>query len=122
MNGLPLAPPIGPVSTSPATDSAARPLAGGQVENLSLMDRIAVLEHVLSMLDTLTAAGQRHMMKRIATFVQQQAASAAGRLGDRTLRELLELVVALDRAGEMGAPDVGAFTVRAKSAFARLLA
>jgi len=35
---------------------------------------------------------------------------------------LLEFVVALDRAGEMGTPDVGAFTVRAKSAFARLLA
>jgi len=121
MNGLPPAPPIGAVPQSQAIE-AAGPIARARTEDLPLIDRIAVLEQVLSMLDTLTAAGQRHMMKRVATFVHQQVAGAVGQLDDRDAAELLGLAIELERESAMALPEVGPFTSRAKKAFARLLA
>ena len=121
MNGLTPSPPIGGVPNSPAID-AAPPVAGTRTEDLPLVDRIAVLEQVLSMLDTLTAAGQRHMMRRIATFVHQQLPGPVGHLNDREARELLGLAMVLGRDSEMALPEVGAFSGHAREAFARLLA
>ena len=121
MDGPPPAPPIGAAPKSSAI-GPTRHADRARTEDLPLIDRIAVLEHVLSMLDTLTVAGQRHMMKRIVTFIRQQIVGTVSRFDDRDTAELLGLVIELDRKSAMALPEVGPFTSRAKKAFARLLA
>lgn len=94
--------------------------ASARSRPLSLKDEIAVLEEVVAMLDTLTAAGQRHTMSKIARFVEGQMAGVANRLGEGAARELASSAAALGRAGEVALPDVGTFTQQARAAFAIL--
>lgn len=105
---------------NPAALDYDRGVTARRAEDLTLREKVAVLEQMLSMLGTMTVAGQRHTMIKIAALIQQEARNAAGQLGERKVRKLLELATTLGRDAEMAIPHVDAFMGRAKNAFALL--
>lgn len=82
----------------------------------------AVVEEMLSTLDTLTAAGQRYIMGKIVAFIRDHISSECGGASWRNQRMLAELLDQLAREGESLWPNPGSFSDRAQNLVALLAA
>jgi hypothetical protein len=86
----------------------------------SLADKLATVRQMLATLNTVTIAGQHHVMTKVLAFVDGQVERAIdqGAAGNRRL--LLEQLALLRRESGRQAPSVPAFGERAESLLALL--
>ncbi len=101
------------MSSSLASSPSSRPFGYTQI----FPSELAVIGEMLGMLESLTNAGQQHVMAKIVGFIQTRVASGAiARRADRTrVAELLERV---RHEAARPLPEVGAF----RDAVGRVLA
>jgi hypothetical protein len=78
------------------------------------------IREMLATLDTLTVAGQRHLMTKVIAFVDGQVARAIQRAGHGDRSMLLEQVALLRRESDRQLPSVPAFGERAERLIALL--
>lgn len=83
---------------------------------------LTVIREMLLMLDSLTIAGQRHLMEKVVHFVQDQLPRLAGSLGRRNQSGIEAIVKQLQRESDRLMPDVSAFSRGAEALLALLVA
>ena len=83
---------------------------------------LTVIREMLLMLDSLTIAGQRHLMEKVVHFVRDQLPKVAARFGRRNLSGIEALVKQLQRESDRLVPDVSAFSRGAEALLALLVA
>jgi len=86
----------------------------------SLADKQATIRQMLATLDTLTIAGQRHLMAKVLAFVEGQVDRAIRHTGAGNRGMLLEQLALLKRESDRPLPSVPAFGERAESLLALL--
>jgi hypothetical protein len=91
-----------------------------QGERALLEGQLSVIREMLGMLDTITIAGQRHLMEKVVTFVEPHARAAVIRPSARRRDMLFELVVQLRKESERLVPDSARFTAHAENLIALL--
>ena len=79
--------------------------------------RLAVAREMLETLETLTNAGQRHLMAKVVTFVRGQVSAAAR---ERPRAVAFQLLTELQRQSERPSPDLAAFRTVAETLLALL--
>jgi len=86
------------------------------VVGVRLLDaRVATIREMLSTLDTVTHAGQQHLMNRVVDFVQAQVQQACRRASSGNRRMLLEQLDLIKREAGRRLPSVPAFRPRAEN-------
>jgi len=102
-------------ATSHAID-LVRELSGDRVtgEN-GLLAQLPVIHEMLGMLDTLTIAGQQHVMEKVVDFVDSKTRAVAPRMGDRNRVTLFDLLRRLREESQRLVPDPLRFTRHAES-------
>ena len=80
------------------------------------------IREMLSRLETLTFAGQRHSMSKIVDFVGQHVRHAPQGVGSRNGRMLTELIAWLRDESERALPDVATFCRRSEALLTLLVA
>jgi hypothetical protein len=80
--------------------------------------RLAVAREMLATLETLTNAGQQHLMAKVVAFIQGDIATAAP--GARDRQRAAALLTQLRRESERPAPDVATFRGHAETLIALL--
>jgi hypothetical protein len=83
---------------------------------------LSVIREMLLMLDSLTIAGQRHLMEKVVHFVDEQLPRAAAGLSRRNQAAIEALVRQLRHESDRLVPDVCAFSRGAESLLALLVA
>lgn len=83
---------------------------------------LTVIREMLLMLDSLTIAGQRHLMEKVVRFVEEQLPRARSSLTRRNLGAIESTVQQLRRESERVVPNVCAFSRGAQSLLALLVA
>jgi hypothetical protein len=83
-------------------------------------DPIDTVREMLSMLETLTIAGQHHVMEKVIGFSEVRIAREVRRLGGASRRGLWEQLDCLRREANHIVPDVSTFARRAESLLALL--
>ncbi len=83
---------------------------------------LTVIHEMLLMLDSLTIAGQRHLMEKVVRFVEDQLPRVRSGLGRRNLSAIETLVKQLRRESDRLVPDVSAFSRGAETLLALLVA
>lgn len=83
---------------------------------------LTVIREMLLMLDSLTIAGQRHLMEKVVRFVEDQLPRIGASLGRRNLGAIETLVNQLRRESDRLVPDVAAFSRGAETLLALLVA
>jgi len=83
---------------------------------------LTVVREMLLMLDSLTIAGQRHLMEKVVRFVQDQLPRLGTSLGRRNLGGIETIVKQLERESDRLVPDVSAFSRGAEALLALLVA
>jgi hypothetical protein len=83
-------------------------------------DPIDTVREMLAMLETITIAGQRHVMEKVTVFAEARIGRVARRAGPAARRVLWEQLDCLRREAERIVPDVATFTRRAESLMALL--
>jgi hypothetical protein len=78
-------------------------------------ERLTTIRQMLATLDTLTFAGQRHLMGKVVAFVDGQVERAAHHAGLRDRSLLLEQLTILKRESDRQLPSVPLFGERAES-------
>jgi len=81
---------------------------------------LSVIREMLGMLDTLTIAGQRHLMEKVVGFVEACARAAVTHPNARRRETVFELVVQLRKESERLVPDSLRFTAQAEKLMALL--
>ena len=81
--------------------------------------RLAVAREMLDTLETLTNAGQRHLMAKVVTFIEGQISKAVPAVRERPRAAAL-LLTELQRQSERPAPDLAAFRTHAETLIALL--
>ena len=109
-------PPIAPI------DSAAAERSARGDDSSSFSRQLAVIAGMLSTLDTLTNAGQRHMMNKVVSFLKEQTGRVGRRLSLRNQRAFADLLDHLTRDSERLLPDVCPFSHHADGLVALLAA
>jgi hypothetical protein len=82
--------------------------------------RLAVAREMLDTLETLTNAGQRHLMAKVTTFIHGHVATLAPAARERPRATALQLLTELKRQSERPSPDVAAFRTHAEALLALL--
>jgi hypothetical protein len=82
--------------------------------------RLAVAREMLVTLETLTNAGQRHLMAKVVTFIEGHVATATAGVRERPRAAALQLLGQLRRESERPSPDVATFRSRAETLIALL--
>jgi hypothetical protein len=77
---------------------------------------------MLTSLDTLTIAGQQHVMVKVIAFIRRSAGEALGRVGQKNQRTATNLLEHLALESVRPLPDVRLFGPRAESLVALLAA
>jgi hypothetical protein len=80
-----------------------------------LLRQLAVVREMLPTLDTVSAAGQQHLMGKVVAFIQEHSTSAYRSLSRRNQEMFAELLDRLRRESNRIAPDVQAFCHGAES-------
>jgi hypothetical protein len=80
--------------------------------------RLAVAREMLVTLETLTNAGQQHLMAKVVTFIEGHIAKALPGVRDR--QRAAALLTRLKRESERPAPDVATFRDHAETLIALL--
>jgi hypothetical protein len=83
-------------------------------ESMALGGQAATIREMLSRLDTLTMAGQRHSMSKIVAFVGSHVRRTLRQVGTRNGRTLVELIERLQGESERSLPDIAIFSRRAE--------
>jgi hypothetical protein len=103
---------MNPPTASFFVDSIPPPAAAPFVADTS-SSRLAVAREMLVTLETLTNAGQRHLMAKVVTFIEGQVGeSPAAR--DRQRATAAQMLVQLRRESDRPFPEVAAFRSRAE--------
>lgn len=89
-------------------------------ERAVLARPLSVVREMLGMLDTLTIAGQRHLMEKVVGFVELFARAAVTHPNARRREALFDLVSELRKESERLVPDALRFTERAENLIALL--
>jgi hypothetical protein len=106
-----------PVALRPAIDARLwRDGAGSS----SLSRQLGIVREMLPTLDTVSAAGQKHIMGKVVAFIQAQAARACRDLSRRNQEMFAELLELLTHESRRLLPDVRIFSHRAESLLAFL--
>lgn len=80
-----------------------------------LAARVQTIREMLASLNTLTNAGQQHLMNRVVDFVGAQVQQACRGAGSGNRRMLLEQLDLLQREARRRLPSVSAFRPRAEN-------
>lgn len=99
-----------------------RPPARAEVEPQPRHVPLTVIREMLLMLDSLTIAGQRHLMEKVVRFVEEQLPHARSRLSRRNLSALDAIVGQLRHESDRLVPDVAVFSRGAHTLLALLVA
>ena len=83
---------------------------------------LTVIREKLLMLDSLTIAGQRHLMEKVVRFVADQLPRMGASVGRRNLSGIEAIVKQLQRESDRLMPDVSAFSRGAEALLALLVA
>ena len=96
----------------------------GRAESASPPPRLplSVIREMLVMLDSLTIAGQRHLMEKVVHFVEEQVPRLAASVSRRNHAAVATILEELHRESERLVPDVAAFSRGAESLLALLAA
>jgi len=86
----------------------------------SLAEKLATIRQMVATLDTVTIAGQRHLMAKVLAFVGGQVERAIRHAGAGNRGMLLEQLALLKRESDRQLPSVPAFGQRAESLIALL--
>jgi hypothetical protein len=86
----------------------------------SLADKLATVRQMLATLNTVTIAGQRHVMTKVLAFVDGQVGRAIGQGAAGNRRVLLEQLALLRRESDRQLPSVPSFGETAESLLALL--
>lgn len=87
-----------------------------------LARQLPVIQEMLGVLDTLTIAGQRHVMEKVVSFVDTKTRAAAARMSNRDRATLFELLTQLRKESQRLVPDPLRFTRHAENLVALLRA
>lgn len=100
------------------------PATARRREDPTLCRQLGIIGEMLTTMDTLTTAGQRHNMDRIVAFIREKADHASLPLGRRNRAVLAELLDRLTQEAHRRSPSVAGFTRTAESLLSllRLLA
>ena len=95
--------------------------SGGHTHHPTLLaDKLATIRQMLASLDTLTIAGQRHLMTKVLAFLDSHVDRLIHQAGHGKRSMLLEQLVLLRRESDRQLPSVPAFGERAESLLALL--
>lgn len=83
---------------------------------------LSVIREMLVMLDSLTIAGQRHLMEKVVHFVEEQVPRLAVSVSRRNHAAVSTILEGLRRESDRLVPDVAAFSRGAESLLALLAA
>jgi len=86
----------------------------------ALVDKLATIRQMLASLDTLTIAGQRHLMTKVLAFVEDHAQRMVHRAGSCTHSALRDDLALLRHESERPLPSTAAFGERAERLLALL--
>jgi hypothetical protein len=81
-------------------------------------DTLTTIRQMLATLDTVTTAGQRHLMNKMLAIMGDQVERALGREGPRNEGTLREQLVLLKREVDRHAPSASEFVNRAEGLIA----
>jgi hypothetical protein len=111
---------MNPYIPSPSMDLAASRAVAPLLASTTSPSRLAVAREMLVTLETLTNAGQRHLMAKVVTFIEGHIATATP--GARGLQRAaaLQLLTLLKRESERPSPGVAAFRAQAERLIALL--
>lgn len=98
----------------PHAISETQPRPSSPAENL------AIVRQMLATLDTVTLAGQRHLMTKVVALVDAQVDRAIQHVGRGNRRTLQEQLTLLKRESDRLLPSIAAFRDRAESLLALL--
>lgn len=85
---------------------------GGEAASLSW--QVSVLGDMVATLDTLTTAGQQHIIGKVVAVVRDQVRRAAPLVSRREREMLAGLVEEMARESDRVSPDLSVFTPRAE--------
>jgi hypothetical protein len=108
-------PYIPSLSIEPTANSAviAAPTRTAPFALESSRNRLAVAQEMLVTLETLTNAGQRHLMAKVVSFIEGHVAAEAPVARDRQ-RAMASQLAQLKRESDRPFPEVAAFRSRAE--------
>lgn|SRR5665213_841596 len=86
----------------------------GGGDRASLSWQVAVIGDMLATLETLTTAGQHHLMGKVVAVVRDQVLRAATLVSRPDRATLARLVEDLERESDRRSPDLSVFTPRAE--------
>jgi hypothetical protein len=92
-----------------------RPVDRRPSEAALLARQLPVIHEMLGTLDTLTIAGQRHVMEKVVSFVDTKTRATGARMNDRNRATLFELLTQLRQESQRRVPDPLRFTHHAES-------
>jgi hypothetical protein len=82
----------------------------------------SVIPEMLATLDTLTIAGQHHVIDKVVTFIEDQVRSANPRTGRRNRAKLAGLMEGLKQESHHLLPDVASIEQHARTLMALIAA
>ena len=91
------------------------PPHGRPSEHALLVQQLPVIREMLGTLDTLTIAGQRHVMQKVVDFVDTKTRVVAARMSHRNRATLFDLLTQLGKESERLVPDSARFARQAES-------
>ena len=86
----------------------------------SLVEKLTTIRQMLATLETVTIAGQRHLMTKVVAFVDGQVSRAISQAGPGNRRMLLEQLMLLKGEAGRQLPSVPVFGARAENLLALL--
>ncbi len=84
-------------------------------EGALLVRQLSVIREMLGTLDTVTIAGQHHLMDKVIAFVNGQLRRAPTCLSDRNRATLVDLITQLRGESDHLLPDAARFAQRAEN-------
>jgi hypothetical protein len=91
-------------------------------DGAALFRHLGVISEMLCTMETLTAPGQHHTMRKVVAVIEEQIAQLCRDLGGRHQHLLTEMLEHLTRESQRSWPDVRSFSHRAKDLMALLAA
>lgn len=82
--------------------------------------RLAIAREMLETLETLTNAGQRHLMAKVVALVEGHIATATPGARERPRAAALQVLTQLKRESERPSPEVSSFRAHAETLIALL--
>ncbi|HVV48369.1 MAG TPA: hypothetical protein VHO06_01800 [Polyangia bacterium] len=93
----------------------ARPVQRPPSQRALLARQLPVIREMLGTFDTLTIAGQRHLMEKVVGFVDSKTRAVGPRMSNRNRATLLELLTRLRQESQRLVPDPVCFTRHAEN-------